>query len=62
MVSLATFGPRNPGSNPAGSVFISNQKLSYTQIIQACDRATLIVITVTESSLVGGHLSCSIDE
>ena len=56
MVSTAAFGAGDPGSNPGWfAVLNSNQKLSfYSRTIQACDLATLIVITLTLSSLVGG--------
>ena len=57
IISIAAFGPGDPGSNPDWfSVSNSNQKLSFnTQIIQAYDRATPIFITLTVRSLVGGE-------
>ena len=51
MVSIATFGPGNPGSN-LSQIQIENLVFN-TRIIQAYDRATLIVITVTARSHLG---------
>ena len=56
MVSIATFGQEIGVQIPAGllsRIQIKNCVFN-TQIIQACDQATLIVITLTVSSLVGG--------
>ena len=55
MVSIAAFGPGDPGSNP-GWFARSNLKnrVIFKQIIQAYDCEMPIVITVTLSSLVGG--------
>ena len=56
MVSIATFGPGDPDSNP-GWLAVSNSKKNWannSQIIQIYDWATPIVITVTVSGLLGG--------
>ena len=53
MVSAAALCPRNLGSNPSWSTAQIQIDIEFTQVIQAYDRATPIVITVTVSSLVG---------
>ena len=65
IVSLAALCPRDPGSNPGWSAAPIQIYVEFTQIIQAYDRVTPIVITVTVSSLVGTNkyiLKCSIDD
>ena len=56
MVSIAPFGPGDPGSNPGWlAVSNSNRNLSFnTPIIQAYGRGMPIVITVSVRSLVCG--------
>ena len=53
MVGVATLCPGDPGSNPSWSAAQIQIDIEFTQIIQAYDQATPIVITVTLSSLVG---------
>ena len=53
MVSVAALCRGDPGTNPGWSAAGIQMDIEFTQIIQAYDRATPIVITVTVSSLVG---------
>ena len=55
MVTIAALCPGDPGSNPSWSDARIQTDVEVTQIIQAYDRATPIVITVTVSSLVSIH-------
>ena len=55
MVSIAFLCPGDPGLNPGGFAARIQINIEFTRIIQAYDRATLIAITVTVSSLVGIH-------
>ena len=53
MISVAALCPGERGSNHGCSAARIQINIELTQIIQAYDQATPIIITVTVSSLVG---------
>ena len=53
MVSVVDLCSRDPGLNPGWSAALIQIYIEFTRIILAYDQATLIVIIVTVSSLVG---------
>ena len=65
MVSVAALCPGDPGSSLDQFAARIQINIEFTRIIQAYDRATPIVITVTVSSPVGIYkqiLKCSIHD